>query len=146
MTYPSADLIGQSLLLSFEGPELTPEIGAALVRVRPAGVILFAKNIITPAGLYQLCADLQRSAAQLGLPPMLIAIDQEGGVVSVTDEPDETNEPASRMKQRSDSLADNQAISLVAIARLRSPIAVRAQSCVTHCYGRKSAWGSTISG
>jgi beta-N-acetylhexosaminidase len=82
MTYPSADLVGQSLLLSFEGPELTPEIHAVLERVRPAGVILFAKNISTPAGLYQLCADLQQSAAQLGLPPMLIAIDQEGGVVS----------------------------------------------------------------
>jgi beta-N-acetylhexosaminidase len=45
-------------------------------------MILFAKNITTPAGLYQLCADLQASAAQLGLPPLLIAIDQEGGVVS----------------------------------------------------------------
>jgi beta-N-acetylhexosaminidase len=82
MTYASADLIGQSLLLSFQGPDLTPEVHSALERVRPAGVILFANNIATPAGLHQLCADLQRSAAQLGLPPLLIAIDQEGGVVS----------------------------------------------------------------
>jgi beta-N-acetylhexosaminidase len=82
MTHTSADLVGQSLLLSFQGPELTPEIHAALERVRPAGVLLFANNIATPAGLHQLCADLQRSAAQLGLPPLLIAIDQEGGVVS----------------------------------------------------------------
>src|SRR5690349_7657751 len=82
MSRASVDLAGQSLLLSFQGPELTPEIHAALARVRPAGVILFANNIATPAGLYQLCADLQHSAAQLSLPPLLIGIAQEGGIVS----------------------------------------------------------------
>jgi beta-N-acetylhexosaminidase len=82
MRHAPVDLAGQSLLLSFQGPQLTPEIHAALARVRPAGVILFANNIATPAGLYQLCADLQHSAAQLGLPPLLIGIDQEGGTVS----------------------------------------------------------------
>src|SRR5262245_37329691 len=82
MSHSSADLVGQSLLLSFSGSELTREIQMALERVRPAGVILFAANIASPAGLRRLCAELQQSVARLGLPPLLIGVDQEGGVVS----------------------------------------------------------------
>src|SRR5262245_17372726 len=82
MSNASIDLAGQSLLLNFGGPELTPDVLTALERIRPAGVILFAANIASPAGLHQLCDQLQRAAARLGLPPLLIGVDQEGGVVS----------------------------------------------------------------
>lgn len=76
------DLVGQSLMLSFDGPELTPALAALLGRTRACGVILFARNIVSPAQLHTLCASLQAQAAALGLPPLLISIDQEGGTVS----------------------------------------------------------------
>jgi beta-N-acetylhexosaminidase len=82
MTNNLADLVGQSMMLSFAGPRVTPDVRAALARIRPAGVILFAGNILSPAALHALCSDLQAAAAALGLPPLLIAIDQEGGIVS----------------------------------------------------------------
>lgn len=76
------DLIGQSLMLSFSGPVVTPELLDALTTTRASGVILFANNISTPAALYELSQTLQSQAAALGLSPLLIAIDQEGGNVS----------------------------------------------------------------
>lgn len=77
-----ADLVGQSLMLSFVGPEPSAEVLDALALARPCGVILFANNISTPQALAHLTATLQGRAAELGLPPLLIAIDQEGGSVS----------------------------------------------------------------
>lgn len=75
-------LAGQSLILSFAGTELTAGVADLLARTRAAGVVLFSANVRNPAQLARLCADLQACAAELGLPPLLIAIDQEGGVVS----------------------------------------------------------------
>lgn len=82
MSYALRDLVGQSLMLSFPGPIVTPELLDTLAATRPCGVILFAQNISTPAALHELCQTLQTHAAALGLPPLLIAIDQEGGNVS----------------------------------------------------------------
>jgi beta-N-acetylhexosaminidase len=76
------DLVGQSLMLSFSGPSVTPELLNALRAMRACGVILFANNISTPDALYELNQRLQSEAAALGLPPLLIAIDQEGGNVT----------------------------------------------------------------
>jgi beta-N-acetylhexosaminidase len=75
-------LAGQHMLLSFPGPTPTPALRAALVAARPAGVILFARNIVAPDQLAMLCATLQVWAAEAGLPPLLIGVDQEGGTVS----------------------------------------------------------------
>jgi beta-N-acetylhexosaminidase len=73
--------IGQKLLLAFTGKQgVPPEALKALRRYRPAGVTLFRSlNIDTPAQVRSLCQDLQRVAQQAGLPPLLIATDQEGG-------------------------------------------------------------------
>lgn len=76
------DLAGRGLMISFPGPTLTPATAELLARTRAAGVVLFAGNIRGPAQLAELCAALQAEAAALGLPPLLIAIDQEGGTVS----------------------------------------------------------------
>ncbi len=80
-------LIGQSLMLQFEGPELTSDVRAALARIRPGGVVLFSSNIQSPEQIVGLCRDLQAEARALGLPPLLIAADQEGGTVSRLPEP-----------------------------------------------------------
>lgn len=82
MTPRVTDLVGQSLMLSFQGRHATPELLQALDQTRACGVILFAHNIGTTAELYALTSDLQDHAAQIGLPPLLIALDQEGGTVT----------------------------------------------------------------
>ncbi len=41
MTTNLTDLVGQSLMLSFAGPRLTPAVQEALTRIRPVGVILY---------------------------------------------------------------------------------------------------------
>jgi beta-N-acetylhexosaminidase len=73
--------IGQKLLLAFTGKQgVTAELLEALRRYRPAGVTLFrSMNVDTPAQVRGLCQDLQRAAREAGLPPLLIAADQEGG-------------------------------------------------------------------
>lgn len=81
------NLIGQSLMVRFEGTILTPETRHLISQTRAGGVILFTDNITTPAALHALCSDLQAHAAEEGLPPLLISIDQEGGVVSRFSEP-----------------------------------------------------------
>jgi beta-N-acetylhexosaminidase len=82
MNHRLVDLVGQSLMLSFQGQHATPALLQALTETRANGVILFAHNIGTPAELYALSRDLQAHAAAVGLPPLLIAVDQEGGIVS----------------------------------------------------------------
>ena len=75
-------LVGQSMLFRFVGPIFTEEAKAAFSRIRPAGVLFFADNITSRAQVHALCGELQGEAHRLGLPPLLIAVDQEGGVVS----------------------------------------------------------------
>ncbi|MEM8535982.1 MAG: beta-N-acetylhexosaminidase, partial [Chloroflexota bacterium] len=81
------NLIGQSLMVRFEGTTMTSETRQLISQTRAGGVILFADNITTPEALHALCRDLQNHAAAEGLPPLLISIDQEGGVVSRFTEP-----------------------------------------------------------
>lgn len=97
MTTDLTNLVGQSLMLSFSGPRITSALRHALAQIRPAGVILFADNVGAPASLHELCVDLQVQAAALELPPLLIAIDQEGGIVSRLPAPFAT--PPSAMAQ-----------------------------------------------
>lgn len=75
-------LVGQSLMVQFRGPEVTDEVREAMGRIEPAGVVLFSSNITSREQVAILCRDLQREAKTLGLPPLVIAADQEGGTVS----------------------------------------------------------------
>jgi beta-N-acetylhexosaminidase len=74
-------LIGQKLLLAFRGKEnLSPEIVQAFQKYHPSGVTLFRPfNMESPAQIKSLTQSLQNLARELGLPPLLIATDQEGG-------------------------------------------------------------------
>ena len=78
---PPVRLVGQSIMTGITGP--TP--GAALLgRIRAGqvgGVILFGRNIGTAAELTEMVEKLQQAAAEGGNPPLLIAVDQEGGAV-----------------------------------------------------------------
>jgi len=82
MTSQTAELVGQHFIVDFSGPEVTPDVERLVRQGRIGGVILFAKNIRGAAQLRTLTADLQRLAAEAGLAPLLITIDQEGGLVA----------------------------------------------------------------
>jgi beta-N-acetylhexosaminidase len=73
--------LGQKFLLSFWGQERLPEDMLPVVRrVQPSGFTLYRSlNLAHPGQVRTLTAGLQQIAHQLGLPPFLIAVDQEGG-------------------------------------------------------------------
>jgi beta-N-acetylhexosaminidase len=51
------------------------------------GIILFSRNLTDPNQIRQLCASVQKYALSRQQPPLLIAIDQEGGQVARLKEP-----------------------------------------------------------
>jgi beta-N-acetylhexosaminidase len=77
-----AQLAGQRLMVGFEGTELTTELKRHIDTHLVGGVILFAINLESPDQIRRLCADMQSYAKECGQPPLLIAVDQEGGEVA----------------------------------------------------------------
>jgi beta-N-acetylhexosaminidase len=70
------------LVCAVEGTTLTPEERAFYRDVQPAGLTLFTRNVPTPyGGLRSLVGELQALRAS-NAPPLVIAIDQEGGRVA----------------------------------------------------------------
>lgn len=65
-------------ILGFDGTEITDDLRRTLETVRPAGFIIFGRNIESPDQLKKLCAEL-KTLSPLKYP--LIFIDQEGGRV-----------------------------------------------------------------
>ena len=68
---------GQSLIIGFDGTEISPQVSSLLACVQPAGVILFARNIVSPQQTYEL---LQACKRLIKVPPFL-CVDMEGGLV-----------------------------------------------------------------
>lgn len=75
----TADKVGQLLMAGFEGADAAGA-AAAIGELRAGGIALLA-NAKTADQARVLTAELQRLAAAQGLPPLLIAIDHEGGPV-----------------------------------------------------------------
>jgi beta-N-acetylhexosaminidase len=73
------DLAGQMVQIQVPGQECTPETAAFLEKYRVGSVILFSGNVYEPAQAAKFTGGLQEAARKAGLPPLLIAIDQEGG-------------------------------------------------------------------
>jgi beta-N-acetylhexosaminidase len=74
-------LVGQKLVVSMNG---TTPSGSLLSRAHYGtigGVIIHSTNFTSAANLRAITARLQRAAANGGQPPLLIAVDQEGGPV-----------------------------------------------------------------
>jgi beta-N-acetylhexosaminidase len=72
-----ANPLGQLLILGFEPAAMSDGLRALLTRIQPAGVILFARNVITPAQTHQLLQDCQACVSQ----PLFTCVDMEGGRV-----------------------------------------------------------------
>ncbi len=73
---------GQTMAIAFRGPSIT---SAAEDMIRSSGVgglVLRTENAPNAAALARICADLQRIAADAKVPPLFLALDQEGGPVA----------------------------------------------------------------
>lgn len=70
--------VGQLFMLGFTGTAVTPEVAELLATCKPGGVILFSRNLESVEQIVALTNDLERRAPR---PPLLVAIDQEGGRV-----------------------------------------------------------------
>ncbi len=81
-TYSDEQLAGQRLMVGFEGTELNRELESLIGEIKVGGIILFARNLIDHRQIKHLCLRAQEYARSRGQPPLLIAIDQEGGQVA----------------------------------------------------------------
>jgi beta-N-acetylhexosaminidase len=75
-------LAGQRLMLGFNGTKFNKDLETIIREYQAGGIILFKPNIVSPDQVAALCTRAQAYAASLNLPPLFIAVDQEGGAVS----------------------------------------------------------------
>ncbi len=75
-------IAGQKLMFGFSGTTLDDELKFLIHSLYTGGIILFACNIKSPDQVQDLCMSAQEYAKSCGLPPIFIAIDQEGGKVA----------------------------------------------------------------
>jgi beta-N-acetylhexosaminidase len=69
---------GRVLMVGLGGPDLEPDEEDRIVDLQPGGIILFRRNLDTPARVSRLVSRL----LEIVPPPALLAVDQEGGRVS----------------------------------------------------------------
>ena len=71
------DRVGQLLIIGFAGTEMSDGLASLLERIQPAGVILFARNIVNAEQTFKLLKDCQKHVAT----PLFRCVDLEGGKV-----------------------------------------------------------------
>ena len=76
-----AQMIGQKLMVRMDGLTPSSDLLGRIRRGEIGGVILFGSNITTPSALVTLTGKLRAAAVAGGQPPLLIAVDQEGGSI-----------------------------------------------------------------
>ena len=77
-----AQKAGQRLMVGFDGKALNADLKFLIRELKVGGIILFSRNLGNPDEIRQLTNDAQDYAKSSGQPPLLIAIDQEGGQVA----------------------------------------------------------------
>jgi beta-N-acetylhexosaminidase len=95
---------GQRLMAGFDGTELNAELKFLINALKLGGIILFSRNLIDPGQIKDLCFSMQSYARSCGQPPLLIAIDQEGGRVARLREPFTQFPGNSKMKGPEDAV------------------------------------------
>lgn len=78
----AADVAGQSLIVGFDGARYTRSIGSWFKKIRPAGVIIFARNIQNADQTRTLISDIVKLSEDESLAPLFVCVDQEGGRVT----------------------------------------------------------------
>jgi beta-N-acetylhexosaminidase len=69
--------LGQLLIIGFDGTVMSDGLASLLRRIQPAGVVLFARNIVSAEQTYRLLRDCQAEVAT----PLFRCVDLEGGKV-----------------------------------------------------------------
>ncbi|MCF8095351.1 MAG: beta-N-acetylhexosaminidase [Desulfobacteraceae bacterium] len=75
-------MAGQRIMAGFCGTGLNRDLKHLIGTLRVGGIILFSRNIENRSQLQRLCSDAQNYADSCGQPPLIIAVDQEGGSVA----------------------------------------------------------------
>ncbi len=75
-------MAGQRLMLGFEGTRFNEDLEHIIRDIKAGGIILFKYNIESPDQLKQLIKECKACAAEWGLPPLFVSVDQEGGTVA----------------------------------------------------------------
>jgi beta-N-acetylhexosaminidase len=73
--------VGQLFVAGFDGATPTADIRELITEQHLGGVIYFSRNVESPSQLRSLSTELQGFVPD-GTPPLLVAIDQEGGCVA----------------------------------------------------------------
>ena len=74
-------MVGQKLVITMGGHKLRKDLARRIERGEVGGIVLLARNITSPSALRKLTRQLRRATAKGDQPPLLIAVDQEGGSV-----------------------------------------------------------------
>ena len=110
--------IGQLLMAGFDGLEPDAQIERLIRNHHLGGLILFRRNIAHPDQIAALNRSLQRINAEQADIPLLIAVDQEGGVVARVED-GVTPLPSALAFRATGSVADCEALTRVANEELR---------------------------
>jgi beta-N-acetylhexosaminidase len=78
---PLQRMLGQRIMVGFNGTSANPHLLAEIRAGNVGDVILFGANITSDSQAQALIASLQAAARAGGNPPLIVAIDQEGGEV-----------------------------------------------------------------
>lgn len=74
--------VAQMFMVTLHGSVMTEEGAQHLTTWQPGGVVLFTDNVGTPGAVASLTDSFQQTIIGAGGVPLLIAVDQEGGVVT----------------------------------------------------------------
>ena len=75
--HDSKSNLGQLLIVGFDATEMSPRLTSLLTKIQPAGVILFARNIIGADQTHRLLRECKKCVAT----PLFTCVDLEGGQV-----------------------------------------------------------------
>jgi beta-N-acetylhexosaminidase len=103
-----AQLIGQKLVVRMDGTTPSSDLLGRIRRGEVGGIILLGFNITTRSALVTLTGQLQAAAIESHQPPLLIAVDQEGGVIKRIAWAPPTISPPEMGKIDSTSVAETQ--------------------------------------
>lgn len=78
--------VGQMFMTSFYGHPLNEAARQLIAEAQPGAIVLFPSNIGTPEEITRLTNSAQQIMAEQGAPPLLIAVDQEGGIIAHLDD------------------------------------------------------------
>jgi beta-N-acetylhexosaminidase len=80
-------ILAQSIIIGLPGPAADDRNLRLMGSEGLGGVILFSRNIETPAQVWELNYRLRRAAVEAERPPLFVMVDQEGGSVARLHEP-----------------------------------------------------------